>query len=238
MENFLLISIIVSLFVIFISYIIFRIVNTYYNRKLFETVSELDKGTESERDLVLGLLKFGVPAEDIFHDLYIQRYKNNFSQVDLVVVSKVGIMVFEVKDYSGWIFGNGKQQKWTQVLAYGQQKYYFYNPIIQNNNHILELRKQLKLSQEIPFYSIIVFYGYCELKDISFVPQGTFIATPRRVFDVVRNIIINNISVNYSDKNKILQTLSEYVKNGENIKTQTQHIENIKDMLGEHRVFK
>lgn len=235
-------SIIVLSFVILIIYIVFKILlndhNEYKDKELFETVSEFDRGTESERDLVLDLLKFGIPAEDIFHDLYIQRYKNSFSQVDLVVVSKVGIIVFEVKDYNGWIFGNGKQQKWTQVLAYGQQKYHFYNPIIQNNNHISELRKQLRLSQKIPFYSIIVFYGDCELKDISFVPQGTFIATSRKVLDVIDNIIINNVSVNYSDKNKILQTLSEYVKNGENIKTQIQHVENIKDMLGQHRVFK
>lgn len=231
--------IIILSFVILIIYFIFSsLLNVYNNKKLFETVSNVNRGTKAERNLVLTLLKFGIPAQDIFHDLYVQRYKNSFSQVDLVVVTKAGIIIFEVKDYSGWIFGNGKQQKWTQVLAYGQQKYYFYNPIIQNNNHILELRKQLKLSQEIPFYSIIVFYGNCELKDISFVPAGTFIATHGRVLDVIENIIINNEPVNYSDKSKILHTLSEYVKNGKNIKTQIQHVENIKDMLGQHRVFK
>lgn len=58
------------------------------------------------------------------------------SQIDVVVATNVGIIVFEVKDYSGWIYGNGNQQKWTQVLSHGREKYRFYNPILQNRSHI------------------------------------------------------------------------------------------------------
>ena len=46
----------------------------------------------------------------IFHDLYVEKHKGHFSQIDLVVVTEVGIIVFEVKDYSGWIFG-----KWESI---------------------------------------------------------------------------------------------------------------------------
>ena len=83
-----------------------------------------------------------MPAHVIFHDLYVEKHKGYFSQIDLVVVTEVGIIVFEVKDYSGWLFGSGNQSQWTQVLAYGKQKYRFYNPIMQNNKHVTELRKQ------------------------------------------------------------------------------------------------
>ena len=34
----------------------------------------------------------------------------NITQVDVVVATKKGIIVFEIKDYSGWIFGNEQQR--------------------------------------------------------------------------------------------------------------------------------
>jgi len=36
--------------------------------------------------------------------LYIRKHNGDFAQIDLVVATKVGIIVFEVKDYRGWIF--------------------------------------------------------------------------------------------------------------------------------------
>lgn len=47
----------------------------------------------------------------------------------------------------------------------------------------------------------------------------------------------NNEPAQYTDKNKVVRLLQEAVQNGGNPETQTRHIENIKDMLGKHRVF-
>jgi len=112
------------------------IYNKIRNLKLLNTVTRSDRGTKSERDLVLRLLKMGIPSDMIFHDLYLQKHKGTFSQIDIVILTNVGIVVFEIKDYSGWIFGNGNYAQWTQVLAYGRSKYSFYNPIMQNKKHI------------------------------------------------------------------------------------------------------
>lgn len=38
-----------------------------------------------------------------------------------------GIIVIEVKDFSGWIFGNGNYFYWIKVLVYGEKKFRFYN---------------------------------------------------------------------------------------------------------------
>lgn len=205
------------------------------DRKLLKTATKTNRGTKSERDLVLKLLKYGIPAQTIFHDLYVKKYNGNFSQIDIVVATNVGIIVFEIKDYSGWIFGTGYKPQWTKVLAYGKQKYRFYNPIIQNKKHIDDLRKQLK--ENVPFYSIVVFYGDCELKDISFVPNDTFIVKSKRVLEVMRIVINKNEAAKYTDKNKVVRVLRESVKNGESKIIQNQHIENIKDMVGKDRVF-
>jgi hypothetical protein len=211
--------------------------NLQRNRELLETVTALDRGTWAERDLVLGLLKSGIPAQTIFHDLYVRKRNGGFSQIDVVVATKAGIIVFEVKDYSGWIFGNGNHTQWTQVLAYGKRKYRFYNPIMQNKGHIAQLRKRLRQFEKVPFYSVIVFYGDCELKDISFVPKGTFIVRPWRVLDVVWGIINGNEPAGYTDKREVVTVLREAVKNGADAGTEIRHIENVKDMLGKERIF-
>jgi len=207
------------------------------DKKLLETVTKPDRGTRTERHLVLKLLKNGIPAQTIFHDLYIRKYNDNFSQIDLVVATKAGILVFEVKDYSGWIFGAGHDSQWTQVLAYGKRKYRFYNPVMQNDKHIYDLRKQHPQFEHVPFYSIVVFYGDCVLKDINFVPNGTFLVKSNRAFEVVHTIMKNNQPARYTDKSEVVRVLKEAVKNGEDKAIQMQHIKNVRDMLGKDRRF-
>lgn len=64
----------------------------------------------------------GINPRAIFHDLYIQKPNGEYTQIDVAVATKTGIIVFEVKDYSGWIFGSEHQKYWTQLLAYGKEK--------------------------------------------------------------------------------------------------------------------
>jgi len=205
------------------------------DRQLLASVTSPNRGTQAERDLVLMLLKHGISPKAIFHDLYLRKPRGDFSQIDLVVATKVGIVVFEVKDYSGRIFGNGHRSNWIQILAYGRQKYKFYNPIMQNSGHIAHLRK--RLGEDVPFYSVIMFDGNCELKDITFVPDGTFIVKPWRVLEVVDGIINKSEPANYLDKRKVVAVLKEAVENGNNADVQSQHVEDVKDRLGKERIY-
>lgn len=227
----------IAIFIVAALLIAFATYRKISNNNLLQSVTDKNRGTESERDLVLSLLKSGVPSQYIFHDLYLKKGESEFSQTDLVLFTKVGILVFEIKDYGGWIFGSGHQSKWTKVLAYGKQKYYFYNPIKQNNAHIIELKRKLYPLENIPFFSIIVFYGDCVLKDISFVPIGTYIVKSQRVLEVVARILSENNKFSYPNENDVIRVLGEAVANGGNMKNQILHNENIKDMLGTNRVF-
>ena len=208
---------------------------TDQDEELIKSVTDVNRGTNAEKKLIAALLKLGIHPKAIFHDLYIPRSNGKFSQIDLVVATKVGILVFEVKDYSGWIYGNGSRLKWTQALAYGKEKYKFYNPVLQNNSHIKCLRQQLK--EKVPFYSIIVFYGDCQLKDIDFIPKGTYITKWYRVLNVVNKIINENPPANYKDKIHIIKTLKSAVERGNKIDVSDRHLEGIKDMLGTDRIF-
>jgi type II secretory pathway pseudopilin PulG len=207
-------------------------------RELISSVTSLDRGTSSERSLILRLLKKDFPSVTIYHDLIIKKDNGDFSQIDLVLVTSEGIIVFEVKDFSGWIYGSGNNTNWTKVLSYGRKKYKFYNPIKQNNNHISELRKTLKQFENIPFFSVIVFFGDCELKEINYVPKGTYLVKGHRVFEVLNLIKKENEPTEYTNKREVVNKLKELVSFGENIDYQKQHIENIKDMVGKDRVFK
>lgn len=207
------------------------------NLGLLKSVTSTNRGTETERELVLSFLKNGIPAQTIFHDLCVDKGNGKFSQIDIVVATTEGIIVIEVKDYSGWIYGNGNYSHWTKVLAYGKQKYRFYNPIKQNVSHINALRKQLKQFANIPFYSIIVFYGECELKEINYVPKDTYLVKPPRIFELLKLIKKNNEAAPYSNKKEIISILKQAVKNGEDMSKQKKHIEDINDMLGKDRIF-
>jgi hypothetical protein len=90
------------------------------NKKLLKTVTSPNRGTRSERKMILKILKSGIKSTAIFHDLYLNNGNGKYSQIDLVVATKVGIVVFEIKEYSGWIFGTEDQRNWMQVLAYGK----------------------------------------------------------------------------------------------------------------------
>ena len=232
-NNFLVLAVLTIVLLVFIIPLIRKI----RDKQLLKTVTSLKRGTRSERDLVLRLLKHRISSQTIFHDLIIEKNNKEFAQIDVVVATTEGIVVIEVKDYSGWIFGNGNHTHWTKVLAYGKQKHRFYNPIKQNNNHINTLKKQLKQFKNIPFFSLIVFYGDCELKEINYVPKGTFLVKPHRIFEVLKQIKKNNAPAPYTDKHEIIRFLEYAVKNGENQNNQEKHIDNINDMLGKDRIF-
>lgn len=219
----------------------FKIFYQFYSEheddKVFETISSHDRGTYSERLLIRQLLKNGIHPKTIFHDLLIKKENGDFTQVDLAIATTEGIIVIEVKDYKGWIYGDGKSRNWTQVLAFGKVKHKFYNPILQNKNHIKQLKRVLKQFERIPFFSIIVFYGDCEFKDITFIPKNTYVVKAHRIHDSLELIKKENTAANYSNKKEILHALKSLSSQGKDIQKQKQHVANLNEMLGKDRIL-
>ena len=207
--------------------------NRHRNLKLLRTVTSPDRGTWSEQRLIIKLLKLGIPSQTIFHDLYVRRPSGNYSQIDVVVPTKAGIIVFEVKDYSGWLCGKGYQSHWCQVLAYGEEKHRFYNPVKQNETHIASLQHNLNqcISARTPIYSVIVFYGNCVFRDISGIPDNVFVIKPRALPDVIHAIQSQDIDANYLDKRGVVRLLREAVINGENPQIVAQHSQMVRNVV-------
>ena len=184
-------------------------------RELIEQVTPITRGEWSERRVVLRLLKMGINPKAIFHDLYIQKPNGEYTQVDVAVATKAGIIVFEVKDYSGGIFGNEHQKYWTQLLAYGKEKHRFYNPVMQNSGHIQAIRQCLQQNPDTPIYSVIVFFGSSEFKDVTCNANNTFIIYPRSIQQVVSEILMQP-NANFGNKYEIMNLFTKAVQNGNN----------------------
>ena len=184
-------------------------------RELIEQVTPITRGEWSERRVVLRLLKMGINPKAIFHDLYIQKPNGEYTQVDVAVATKAGIIVFEVKDYSGWIFGNEHQKYWTQLLAYGKEKHRFYNPVMQNSGHIQAIRQCLQQNPDTPIYSVIVFFGSSEFKDVTCYANNTFIIYPRSIQQVVSEILMQP-NAKFGNKYEIMNLFTKAVQNGNN----------------------
>ena len=187
----------------------------YKKLQIIKSVTSLSRGEPSERDLIYHLTKSGIPANTIFHDLYIPN-KGGYTQVDLVVPTNVGIFVFEVKDYSGWIFGNGKHESWTQILNFGKEKHKFYNPIKQNEGHIIALRNSLEQLKHVPIFSIVVFCGSCEVKSLQNIPDNCGVIYSHQVGKLINRIISTNPPAPYTDKWEIIRHSQTAVANGNN----------------------
>lgn len=78
-----------SIFIFICFYAIFKKIR---DKRLLETVTKTNRGTRTERELVLRLLKYGIPSQAIFHDLYIKKLNGGYSQIDLVLAAKTGII--------------------------------------------------------------------------------------------------------------------------------------------------
>ena len=205
--------VLVTFLICLILYIVWSFYIKQKERNLIKQVTPLTRGEWSERRVILDLLKGGINPKAIFHDLYIQKPNGDYTQIDIVVATKAGIIVFEVKDYSGWIFGNEHQKYWTQILAYGKEKHRFYNPIMQNSGHIRAIRQCLPQNPGIPIYSVIVFFGNSEFRNVTYSSENTFITYPRSIWRVVSEIL-KQPNANYGNKYEIMELFTKAVQNG------------------------
>jgi hypothetical protein len=201
------------------------------NNKLLGTVTQNSRGTWSERDLIIKLLKAGVSSDCIFHDLYIQKKDGTYSQVDIAVVTEVGIVVIEVKKYNGWIYGMGNREKWVQVLDYGKAKFQIYNPVFQNEGHIRAIKNLLPSYFNIPFHSLIVFYGDCKLKKISNIPSEVLVVKANKAIDTFNDILLKIPTIRFYTE-EVVALFKKGVENGDVLDIQIKHIENIQKIIG------
>lgn len=165
----------------------------------------------------------------ILRNVYVPKDNGETSEIDLLYITQKGIFVFESKNYSGWIFGDEKSQKWTMMLP-NKEKHSFYNPIKQNQTHIKWLRNYI--GEEIPLFSIIVFSERCELKKVTIASSDIKVIKRDFTYATVRDIWNKNEDCLSGEEvenlYKNLQKLTKVSK-----ETKEVHIQNIKNRYGD-----
>lgn len=117
----------------------------------------------------------------VLKNLYIPIGYGKTTEIDVIMIHRKGIFVFESKNYSGWIFGSRNDRYWTQSLK-GGQKNRFYNPILQNQTHINALSRIVKIDSD-KFISMIIFSERCTLKKVPEDEQNLMIMKRKDVVD-------------------------------------------------------
>ncbi|MCL2358087.1 MAG: NERD domain-containing protein [Defluviitaleaceae bacterium] len=186
-------------------------------------------GAIGERLIYLELLKH-FPEETILRNLYLHKKDGKLTEIDLVLVTKKGIFVFESKNYSGWIFGSEKG-KWTETFPNGA-KIKFFNPVIQNHIHITSLRHNLIEFSHIPYFSVIVFGDRCALVNVSVNVENVFVIKTRHVMPKINEILSDADEVISDDgQNKIIEMLSPASRPPYNVIR--QHLKEIKEQAAD-----
>ncbi|MDE7160938.1 MAG: NERD domain-containing protein [Muribaculaceae bacterium] len=199
-------------------------------RRLMRRVTGRRRGTPSERSLILALLKRGLRPDDLFHDLYIHTGGGKYAQVDAVAVTDHGLVVFEVKDYSGRIYGRGYNDYWTQVLANGGENHRFYNPVRQNEGHIAALRRAVSGYGFIPMSSVIIFYGDCSLRDMGDLPYDTYVGYPSDLKRILKNVRRRAPKAAYRSPDKLRALLRKGVENGRDRGVRRDHARRVRTL--------
>ena len=153
----------------------------------------LDKGkkgeylTYNELTLVTGYKKFILNA-------YIPTKNGETTEIDIIMIHETGLYIFESKNFSGWIYGTDTENEWVQILSNGRkiQKNYFFNPIIQNRQHMKWLGHYL--SDVLPMFSFIVFSDRCVLREINSTGSRNFVVNRFELLDKVKDVISSNKS--------------------------------------------
>ncbi|MBO5483452.1 MAG: NERD domain-containing protein [Spirochaetaceae bacterium] len=175
----------------------------------------------TERELKLVQL-FGRKGK-ILRNVYLPKENGETSEVDVIYITQKGIFVFESKNYSGWIFGDEKEQYWTAMLP-NKEKNKFYNPIKQNRTHLKWMKEYV--GDDIPLFSIIVFSERCELKKVAIQNKDIRVIKRDRTYATVRDIWDKNPDAVEVEKiDKLYERLKKLTNVDESVKV--SHVANI-----------
>jgi len=139
------------------------------------------KGELGEKTVAHRLRKLSRGTYWVLDDLLIPSPRGT-AQIDHVVVSVYGIFVIETKHYSGWIYGQERSAYWTQLV--NGRKEPMYNPLRQNNGHIVALKALLgEAAAGVPWIPVVCFSGGADVQ----VETTSEVVTAKRLLRTIKS---------------------------------------------------
>jgi len=145
---------------------------------------------------------------------------NGTTQIDLVVISRHGLWVIEVKNYDGWIFGSTTEKHWTQVIY--REKNRFQNPLHQNFKHLKAIEAVTGVHHR-GMKNIVLFVGSAKFKTEQ--PDGVYLG-----FKELKLALAQETKLRFTDPDakRIAEELRAADKACREGTTSRQHIKKLK----------
>ncbi len=178
-------------------------------------------GTRGEFEVYHMLRKSGLTNVKYVFNREIPKGDGLNTELDLIVIHEKGIFVVENKHYTTRVYGNALDHDLT-IIDHRGNKRSIYNPIKQNENHVIALKEHLKTSglyidDEItPIYSIVVFTAEGDdktddiISGISTIGTETSVCTSQNVYHIINQLIVSSnplANINVLKINEVLLKL-------------------------------
>ena len=195
----------------------------------FSTI--FDKGRNGEYLISKNLSHLEKQGAKFLFNVYFPKENGETTESDVILITARGFIVFESKNYSGWIFGDEKQKMWTQTLPQGKgraaHKEKFFNPIMQNDLHIKYLRSVV--GPEYSIQSIIAFSERCELKKVTVTSPDVQVVKRNYINQAVKTTLdrMPQNALTTEQIDRLYQLLLPYSQVSEEVKQ--KHIQDINE---------
>lgn len=206
------------------------------NKKVTKTYTQEEKAKHQQRIKEIGetgertsnfkTLPIVVYGKQL-RNLYIPTQYGETTEIDTVLISVSGIYVIETKNYYGKIYGKEEQKNW--VAWYSEKKKYpFYNPIRQNEAHVIALKSNLHEVNENCFFSIIVFSDKCNIQKIEYDKTKNLIMQQHNLLEEFKELLRENEGkLSRQEVNDIFEKLKKFANASEEIKK--KHVANVRN---------
>jgi hypothetical protein len=185
-----------------------------------------DKGNYGEFTLYRKMIRvFG--KKSVLTNIYLDNENTDLTEIDVLAISRRGIYVFEMKNYSGYIYGSESDKHWTQVLnKWNKNK--FYNPLRQNYAHTKAVENYLQVNEEI-LVPIIVFSNNSKLSKINISPNQNVFQYKDAIKYVKNYEKKADVKISENTKEEYLVALLNRCNMSDEVKL--KHIEEVKNLI-------
>lgn len=190
-----------------------------------------NKGRAGEYSVFQNLRSFENYGCKFLFNVYIPKKDGSTSECDVLLLTPKGIVSIESKNYSGWIFGNQKNQMWTET--HKTRKDRFYNPIWQNAKHIASMKAVLGYPK-FPIWNIVAFSNNCVFKNVTATGSDAHVVHYRDLFPLVKSLLDN--SVEQLDVEAVYEQLKPFTQVDE--ETKRKHDDTVREAQGKYSTTK
>ena len=207
--------------------------SAYYNITHLSYASvKRDPGRRGEYLSYLSLKRFEQNGAKFLFNVYIPKDNGETTEIDVLMICSNGIYVIECKNYSGWIFGSENQINWYQTLPTGRKKSHkekFFNPIMQNRNHIKHLKNMI--GDQFSVFSIVAFSDKCTIKNLQMNNRDTIVTKIGNLGNAAFSVggTASGRGLNEAEMTQLYDQLYQYTQVSAAVKS--QHIQNINNKV-------